>query len=317
MMSAYASRNSRILQIPANFDPMKEKLQVSRVELILAAIPPRIMATRAMDCKSFSRAIFHHEEDIRQYAPEDIESQLKQLQTIYEQIDEPDAIEGISTRLLVIDLSQQVLDHKRSGRWTAALSWYEIAAEEKPDDIQLQIDFLSCLKASSQYDSLINTVQRYENRNSAFYSTMVPLAAEAAWMTGKFNVLKRLMQNNSDWKSQDFNSGVARALLALRDNDQNNFNSEISDMRASLSRSFSPSTTISLSNAHPHLLKLHVLYELDMLSGLNENLYSEVEIMRCLDRRLDIIGSFTEDKQYVLGIRRAVMEISRYVKFSP
>jgi serine/threonine-protein kinase ATR len=312
MMAAYASRNSRAMHIPPSFDPLKEKLQISRVEQILVAIPPRVIAIRAEECKSFSRAVFHYEEDMRQIDIADVDTQLKQLQAVYEQINEPDAIEGISARLRTIDLSQQVLDHKRSGRWAAALSYYEIAVQEKPDDVKTHIDLLSCLKASSQYDSLLNAVQSHTEQTPEYYSAVVPFAAEAAWVTGRYEILERLMSHDGASTSQDFNAGLAKALLALRNDDLKTFNFEISELRGSVSRSFSPSATLSLSTAHSHLLKLHVLYELDMLSGFRHDSVTAKDIMRSLDRRLDMIGSFTEDKQYVLGVRRAVIELSQY-----
>jgi serine/threonine-protein kinase ATR len=36
-------------------------------------------------------------------------------------------------------------------------------------------------------------------------------------------------------------------------------------------------------------------------------------VIENLDRRLDIIGAYTSDKQYLLGLRRATMSLSRYV----
>jgi serine/threonine-protein kinase ATR len=80
-----------------------------------------------------------------------VDTQYKDLQAIYEQINEPDAIEGISTHLHVLDLSQQVMDHKRAGRWTAALSYYELAVQRNQEDPQAQSGLLSCLKAAGQY----------------------------------------------------------------------------------------------------------------------------------------------------------------------
>jgi serine/threonine-protein kinase ATR len=118
-----------------------------------------------------------------------------------------------------------------------------------------------------------------------------------------------MMKQEGVWPSQDFNAGIARSLVALRDNNKDLFGSELLELRSSISRSFSPATTVSLSNAHSHMLKLHVLYEMEILSGFNH--VPLPDILQCLDRRLDIIGSFTEDKQYVLGIRRAVLELSK------
>lgn len=75
----------------------------------------------------------------------------ERLQHIYTQIDEPDGIEGISTKLPVLNVDQQILEHRKAGRWTAAQSWYELLLNEKPDDLDTQINLLTCLKESGQH----------------------------------------------------------------------------------------------------------------------------------------------------------------------
>jgi serine/threonine-protein kinase ATR len=73
------------------------------------------------------------------------------LQFIYAQIDEPDSIEGISAHLQVLNSDQQIMEHRKAGRWTAAQSWYEITLADRPDDTETQINLLTCLKESGQY----------------------------------------------------------------------------------------------------------------------------------------------------------------------
>jgi serine/threonine-protein kinase ATR len=128
---------------------------------MLSGIPAEIIARRAEQCGSYARALFHWERHIRQLKEQarlkrqelDPEELYKELQFIYSRIDEPDCIEGISNYLHILDPSQQVLEHKRLGRWTAALSWYEIQVAENPCDHQLQVELLSCLKAAGRYGS--------------------------------------------------------------------------------------------------------------------------------------------------------------------
>ncbi len=76
---------------------------------------------------------------------------LSELQQIYTQIDEPDGLEGISAQLAVLDLNQQVLSHRKAGRWTAVQSWCEMRLAEAPDNIDAQVDLLTCLKESGQH----------------------------------------------------------------------------------------------------------------------------------------------------------------------
>jgi serine/threonine-protein kinase ATR len=118
-------------------------------------IPAEVISRRAVECKSYARALFHWEQYIRQgrnaSKPPDMEPLFTRLQDIYTQIDEPDGIEGISAHLQVLNIDQQILQHRKAGRWTAAQSWYEIQLTEQPDDVDVQVNLLTCLRESGQH----------------------------------------------------------------------------------------------------------------------------------------------------------------------
>ena len=60
------------------------------------------------------------------------------------------------------------------------------------------------------------------------------------------------------------------------------------------------------------MVKLHALYEIETISGVMTSTPPEREaILENLDQRLDVIGAYTSDKQYLLGIRRATMLVSK------
>jgi serine/threonine-protein kinase ATR len=153
------SGNARTNHVPTDFDRVRDVGQISSVERILSGIPADVISRRAVQCRSFSRALFHWEQHIRQTIERanlkreaaDMEDQFKHLQQIYAHIDELDGVEGISTKLQILDPEQQVLEHKRAGRWTAAQSWYELSLAETPNDQSLQLELLSCLKSASRY----------------------------------------------------------------------------------------------------------------------------------------------------------------------
>lgn len=135
----------------------KFSAQIKSVEAVLAAIPPEIISKRAVECKSFSRALFHWEQYIRRCnsQPEstggsDSELLYQRLQDIYSQIDEPDGIEGISSHLSGLNVDQQVLEHRKAGRWATAQSWYELQLEKEPDNLEAQWNLITCLKESGQ-----------------------------------------------------------------------------------------------------------------------------------------------------------------------
>ena len=136
-----------------------DSIQVHKVEQILNLIPADVIARRAVECKSFSRALFHWEQYIRQQRnhcidvkqDQDLEPLYERLQDIYTQIDEPDGIEGISAHLQVLNIDQQILEHRKAGRWTAVQSWYELLLDEKPNDNDVQLNLLTSLKESGQH----------------------------------------------------------------------------------------------------------------------------------------------------------------------
>jgi serine/threonine-protein kinase ATR len=134
-------------------------VQVSKLEGVLGQIPAKLISKRAVECRSYNRALFHWEKYYREeqarnettgggFAKDDL---LQHLQFIYAQIDEPDSVEGISAHLQVLNPEQQIMEHRKAGRWTAAQSWYELALAERPNDPETQINLLTCLKESGQY----------------------------------------------------------------------------------------------------------------------------------------------------------------------
>ena len=137
-------------------------IEIQKVTDVLEMIPAEIISRRAVECKSYARALFHWEQHSRHIRsstkdPEKTTLLLQRLQDIYTQIDEPDGIEGISAHLHVLDIDQQILGHRKAGRWTAAQSWYEIELAEDPDDVDVQVNLLTCLKESGQHGSYLLT----------------------------------------------------------------------------------------------------------------------------------------------------------------
>ncbi|KAF9697303.1 hypothetical protein EKO04_004887 [Ascochyta lentis] len=300
--------------------------QISRVEGILQLIPAEIISRRAVECGSYARALFHWEQYYRQQQqlktetnqPFERDDLLQHLQSIYAQIDEPDSIEGITAHLRVLNPEQQIMEDRKAGRWTAAQSWYEIALAEKPDDLDTQVNLLTCLKESGQYDAILNYVDGFHASNSLSVSTL-PFAAEAAWSAGKWTQLERILGAAVDRVNgavTDFNVGVGRALLALYRENETEFKTITAALRGTLAKGLSPSNTNSLQACHDTLVKLHALYEIEAISGVGTPALSEREvILENLDRRLDVIGAYTSDKQYLLGVRRATMLVSK-INFS-
>ncbi|KAJ3496050.1 hypothetical protein NLG97_g2953 [Lecanicillium saksenae] len=299
----------------------EKKEQIANIQAILDGISAELISQRATDCNEYARALFHLEQHVqkmeqRKRAPGDRDRMLERLQDIYANIDEPDGLEGISAHLHALDINQQILGHKKAGRWTAAQTWYEIQLAEKPDNVDVQVELLSCLKQAGQYDVLLNHVESMFTDSSSDTKIM-PYAVEAAWVTGRWESLGKFIERFQGDVTQDFNMSLASVFSSLyRKTDRTNLSRTVQGMREKIATAMTTSATASLQAAHDSLLKSHVLADLEVIINLKSDKDDDrKQALSLLDNRLDIIGAYFSDKQYILGIRRAAMELTR-PKFS-
>ncbi|RKF54549.1 Protein kinase rad3 [Golovinomyces cichoracearum] len=287
---------------------------ILRIRSVIQMISPEIISDRAVECKSYSRALFYWEQHIRDIRRTDKRQETKnalfqRFQDIYNQIDEPDGIEGISAHLHVLDIDQQILGHRRAGRWTAVQSWYDIKFAEQPSNINIQLNILTCLKESGQHDALLNYVQGM-HKTEETTSRLLPFATESSWVTSRWDTLEKYINISKKSAAEDFNISIGRILLTLKKKELEQFRVNVKEIREQISQSLSTATTSSFSTFHDTMLKLHVLTELEMISG-TENKSSNIgNILRSLNDRIEVLGAYLNDKQYLLGIRRAAMQLS-------
>ncbi|KUJ09266.1 protein kinase-like protein rad3 [Mollisia scopiformis] len=294
------------------------ELDIAKINSVVEMIPPEIISARALECKSYSRALFYWEQHIRNVKkagirPNEDTALLERLQEIYTQIDEPDGIEGISAHLQVVDINQQILGHRKAGRWSAAQSWYEIQLAEKPDDVEVQLNLLTCLRESGQLDVLLNYVDAMFLSKKQAMSKLLGFATEASWATGKWAALEKYVVMHKDLTAENFSVSIGNVLLDLQKEDTAGFNKKLGLLRNRITSSMSRSSTSSFSACHDDMLKLHVLTELEMIAGMDSTPGTNpdrTKLHESLDRRLEVIGSYLSDKQYLLGIRRAAMQLS-------
>ncbi|RYP22475.1 hypothetical protein DL767_009047 [Monosporascus sp. MG133] len=311
----YASRWIQDKKSQPNLSP-RDVTAIQKVQDILDSIPAELISQRAVDCQAYSRALFYLEQHIRQVEGNnaDVDEKdrlLQRLQDIYTQIDEPDGLEGISAHLHVLDINQQILSHRKAGRWTAAQTWYEIKLAENPDNVDVQIDLLTCLKESGQHDVLLNYVEGIEKHTAVTtINRIVPYAVEASWATGRWQTMRKFISKYQGDHTENFNVSIAQALLYLQQGWTKSFVEEMKILRERVASSMTFSATSSLQTCHEPLLKCHVLTDLELIAGINNDETQHLqETLKSLNRRLEVLGSYVNDKQYVLGIRRAAMEL--------
>ncbi|KAI1105988.1 phosphatidyl inositol 3-kinase [Jackrogersella minutella] len=313
----YAMRWLQLKRTQNNLGP-RDTAAMEKVQILLNSIPAELISQRAVECKAYARALFHLEQHIRQVDEakknaDERDRLLQRLQDIYTQIDEPDGLEGISAHLHVLDVNQQVLSHRKAGRWAAAQTWYEIKLAEDPDNAEVQIDLLTCLKESGQHDVLLNYIEGIEKHTAATtINRIVPYAVEASWATKRWKTMEKFVMKYQGDRTENFNVSIAQALLYLRKGWTKAFVDEMRTLRDRVNASMNFSVTSSLQACHEPMLKCHVITDLELIAGVNNdgNQHPQ-EVLKTLNRRLEVVGSYVNDKQYILSIRRAAMELMR------
>ncbi|KAG5926189.1 hypothetical protein E4U42_003556, partial [Claviceps africana] len=291
------------------------KESVARVQGFLDRIPAELISQRATDCNEYARALFHLEHhaqtmERQKREPGDRNRLLERLQHIYANIDEPDGLEGISSQLQALDINQQILSHKKAGRWSAAQTWYEMQLAENPGNTEARVDLLDCLKQAGQHDMLYNHVEGMQP-DASTDSRVMPFAVEAAWTTSRWDSLARFIVRYQGDLLQDFNMSVAALFNSLHQKKSADFfQKQVRGMRDKIASSMTTSVTASLHAAHDVLLKCHLLTDLEAIVDTDGE-RDRQRTMALLDGRLEMIGGHFGDKQYLLGVRRAAMELSR------
>jgi serine/threonine-protein kinase ATR len=162
-------------------------------------------------------------------------------------------------------------------------------------------------------DNLLNFVEGIY-QNSSVKSKLLPFAAEAAWSTNRWDALEKYLSPLPVEVGGDFNVNLGRLLLSVKNQDMRHLTENANQLKEHIARSLSEDTTSTLGGCRDAMLKFQILDEIQMIGSQDKAFaHPRPKIMENLDRRLEVIGAYQNDKQYVLGIRRAAMQLTGYV----
>ncbi|KAF3927530.1 hypothetical protein AA313_de0202685 [Arthrobotrys entomopaga] len=286
---------------------------IASVESLLANLPAKLIGERSIKCQSYSRALFYWEQYMRKCRREEanMEPLYTQMQSIYSEIDEPDGIEGISTKLSVVNIEQQILEHRKAGRWLAVQSWYEHLLKENPTDLDLQYGLLSSLKESGQHETLLMHIEPILDTRSSLLYKVLGFGIESAWRSLNWTKLELLLRKGSENAHIQFEISIGRAIDAFRRGDWKDLEDVISQGQDQLIRSMTLSGTNSIRSCRDVLFQLQVLSECRYItSNLKGQHLDQLAFRHNLDARLTLLGPSHREKQYILALRRALLSLS-------
>ena len=289
---------------------------ITRVESVLSALPPDLMADASFQCGSYARSLFHWEQFIRdseKSPPEEgMDSLYTRWQVIYGHLDEPDGIEGISAKFTFQTFDQQILEHETAGHWSAAQSCFELVLQEDPTSVPLQRGFLNCIKQSGHHETYLSQISGLIAtfpENIEIYST---LAIESSWMAGNWDLLTKHLDNSS---KSSFDYQVGQALLALRNGNDVRFQQSISELQITLGHAIVAAGTDSSRQCYDALARLHAVQEMKAIrTHMNSDTTERRNFMSLLDERLQFMTPTAKYQQFALALRRATISLSSYIQ---
>lgn len=148
----------------------------------------------------------------------------------------------------------------------------------------------------------------------ATQSKIVPFAVEAAWATGRWETLAKYLDlsKSSDAAYVDFDVAIGEVFRDLQRGRVGDLVPAINSIRERIAASMGLTETASLHACHDIMLRCHVLADLELIVSAQGGKEEEnAEVLGILQRRLNVLGSHVEDKQYLLSIQRVAMELQR------
>jgi len=144
---------------------------------------------------------------------------------------------------------------------------------------------------------------------------IVPFAVEAAWATGRWGTMRKFKDMYSGSILENFDVSLAMMFESMHEGRMSRtFADTVRSMRERVAASLTFPATASLSACHDSLLKAHVISDLEILASVKDPEGSEHDrALSLLNQRLEVLGAYVHDKQYLLGIRRATMQLMRQV----
>ncbi|KAG7176083.1 serine/threonine-protein kinase atr-like [Homarus americanus] len=305
------------------FTPSAELQQVTD---FLEKIPGNLLAQTSFKCQAYSRALLHIEAYLKDNA-NDLKEHLRFLQCIYVSLDEPDGVAGVAAiRREDTSLDEQVIEYEATGRLQDALGCYERLCVSQGSE-EVYKGLLECYLSLDQPHSVLNITHGLLANRPELEASLNKYRVEAAWRLGQWDQLEKVLETNPSQAS--WGVGVGQILLAVRGRDSAAYQNSLRRLRTQQIASLSAASMEkwAYQRAYPHILRLHMLTELEeMVSGLllfnqtNEtksklDLHHQPlnlnELTERWDKRLGLVQTSHRYLEPILSFRRTLLELGR------
>ena len=253
---------SSALTTIANYEIGFKKLQ-----WFLNQIPQSMIASAAMRSHAYARSLMHFENFFREERKSKTLTQLQplymELQKIYAQLEDADALAGLSPQIIEQSLENQILGHEVAGRWSSAQSCYEVLHQSEHSS-QYENGILTCLQNMGHYESILMygdglLIKEKESKVPLDESCLDHLIG-ASWRVSDWKRMSKYLGNRN---RDSFEGVIGRLLLKLSQKEYSGFSQLLSEAKSRLINPLAAAGMESYQRSFEFVLQLAKLNEIE------------------------------------------------------
>ncbi|GAA6005621.1 hypothetical protein JCM10207_005273 [Rhodosporidiobolus poonsookiae] len=289
------------------------------VEGVLQDIPHILVGQAALTCKSYARSLLNFESHIiakranrGDESDKDLQVYFENLHECYAHLDEPDGMEGISTKILSPSVLHQIREHESTGRWTSAQSCWEVKLQQKPDDPVNHVGLLRCLRNLGHYDSMrTHIVGLLHSRGDEvnWERILAPFNIEASLFVGDWDSVADALDID-DLEGPE--AAFGRVLCAMREGDTAQVERAFYEAREQLGGPIVAAGRESYRRVYDSVIHLHILDELKAihLSQTEDGGLHRPQLVKTLKDRLALTSPSFRAREPILNLRRTALRLA-------
>jgi tetratricopeptide (TPR) repeat protein len=266
--------------------------QYSHLERFLNTIPQDLLAKAAFTNGAYTRALLYYETYLRSAIAQYQQSRkirevhlpihtpdraalfndfmltdkkakpLLFLQSIYKSLDmDLDALQGIDSLRTTTSLYEEIIDHEAQGNWNEALHCYELALQQAPNDVNIQLNMLKCNRNLGHLQTMLRTIDGVLTRLDTNNNQFKTYAVQSAWRLEEWDLLEEYLNGA---ETTDFEADLARALYSYHQKSTSDeFKKLLDDMKRRVIPPLSAACMESYERAYPYIVQFQMIMELE------------------------------------------------------